>query len=111
MDLDRFDPKDLYDPKDPHIYRRLYADMLTQTLAARLHELWCQWAASMISQNLIVSNQVENVQKLMVPFHCLDPESQRAHLSKVDPIVKEFLNWKLIDQTLAKGGPKKGTQL
>jgi hypothetical protein len=108
MDLDKFDPKDLYDPNDPHIYRTYYADLMTQSLGAKLHAIWCLWAESMISQNLIVPDKVEAVQKMMVPFHQLDPESQRAHLMQVAPIVREFLNWKLIDRALVNKGPIKG---
>jgi hypothetical protein len=105
---DNFDPKAVYDPRDPHIYRRFYAQILTQTIAAKLHQQWCEWAMSMIDQGYIVSTEVENLMKLFVPFQNLNPEDQHNHMVRADQIVSEFLNWKLVDQSLKKGGPKRG---
>jgi len=109
MQADNFDSKAVYDPRDPHIYRTFYAQVLTQTVAAKLHEQWCEWAMSMIQQGYIVSTEVENLMKLFVPFNQLSPEDQYNHMVRADRIVSEFLNWKLVDQSLKRGGPKKGS--
>lgn len=62
---------------------------------------------SMIQQGYIVSTEVENLMKLFVPFNQLNPEDQHNHMVRADRIVSEFLNWKLVDQSLKRGGPKK----
>ena len=106
-DFDRFDPKDLYDPRDPFIYRTKYLDLLHQTLANQVHDMWREWVLSLLQQDVIASDKVVELQKLLVPFHQLTPDDQRNHLIRTAPLVREFVNWKLIDQALAKGGPKK----
>lgn len=106
--FDNFDSKDLYDPKDPFVYRTRYLDLLHQTLANQVHNMWCEWVLSMLQQNCIASDKTEELQKLLVPFHQLTPDDQRNHLIRTAPLLQEFVQWKMIDQALAKGGPKKG---
>lgn len=108
-DLDRYDPKDLYDPRDPRIYMQKYGPILYQTMGAALHDIWCEWAASMISQNLIESSKVPELMKLLVPFHALPPDSQRDQLLRAEKLVNQFLQWKLIENAVKKGGAKKGS--
>jgi len=107
-DLDRYDHKDLYDFRDPHIYMQKYGPILYQTMGATLHEIWCEWAASMISQNLIESSKVSELVKLLVPFHALPPDSQRDQLIRAEKLVNQFIQWKLIENTVKRGEPKKG---
>jgi len=102
------DPKDLYDPADPHLRDRLQHDILRQTVAAEMHLIWCEWAAAMVQQGVIAKEHVEKVMASMVPFHSLDPESQANHLSRAERIVQEFIRWKLADGALRRGGPSKG---
>ena len=108
-----FDPKDLYDPRDPHLYKSKYkyADLLRQTLAAKIHQIWCEWAASMIKQNLIESSKVPDLIKVLVPYHSLTPDAQRDHLIRAEQIIGEFIQWKLVAQSLEKGEPTKGKQV
>ena len=103
-----YDPKDLYDPRDPSLYRTKYAELLHQTLAAQIHQIWCEWVVSMLEQGVIASDKVDDIQKLLVPFHELTPDDQRNHLSRTVPIVNEFVNWRMVDQMLQRGGPVKG---
>lgn len=106
-----FDRKDLYDPRDPHIRRSWYHMLMRQTMAALVHELWCEWAISMVQQNMIEPNKVEQVLAAIVPFHNLDPESQRHHLIRVEKLCEEFAKWKLMDRALKKGGPAGGGKI
>lgn len=106
---ENWDPKDLYDPRDPLLYRKVYVDQLKQSMAAKLHQIWCEWMASLIQQNLIEPNKVQDAMKMLVPFHNLPPDAQRDHLFRADQVVSEFLNWKLVDQALKKGGPVRGS--
>ena len=111
--FNNFDPKDLYDPRDPNLYNftSKYPELLRQTLAAKIHQIWCQWAASMIDQNLIESSKVPDLIKILVPYHSLTPDAQRDHLIRAEQIIKEFIQWKLVEQSLKKGGPTKGKQV
>ena len=109
--FNNFDPKDLYDPRDPHIYKHKYAAILRQTLAAKIHDIWCQWAASMVSQNLIESSKVDQVVKVMVPYHQLTPDAQRDHLIRAEQIIQEVINWKWVTKALMKGGEVKGASI
>jgi hypothetical protein len=100
--------KDLYDPKDPNLRRTLHSQVLRQMLAAKVHEMWCEWAVSMIDQGVITPEKVNSLMSVIVPFHNLPPDAQRDHLFRAERFINEFLNWKLVDQAIAKGGPKKG---
>ena len=111
--FNNFDPKDLYDPRDPNLYNftSKYPELLRQTLAAKIHQIWCQWAASMIDQNLIESSKVPDLIKILVPYHSLTPDAQRDHLIRAEQVIAEFLQWQLVAQSLKKGGPNKGKQV
>jgi hypothetical protein len=109
--FNNFDPKDLYDPRDPHLYKSKYAELLRQTLAAKIHQIWCEWAASMIDQNLIESSKVPDLIKVLVPYHSLTPDAQRDHLIRAEQVIAEFLQWQLVAQSLKRGGPTKGKQV
>lgn len=104
-------PKDLYDPRDPHLYKTLHSQVLRQMLAAKVHEMWCEWATSMIDQGVIVPEKVNSLMSVIVPFHSLPAESQRDHLFRAEKLIGEFLNWKLIDQKINKGSPSKGSSV
>jgi hypothetical protein len=100
--FNNFDPKDLYDPRDPHIYAKAYPDILRQTLGAAVHDMWCEWVASMVQQNVIDPSKVEAILKLVVPFHQLPPDSQRDQMIRGERVLQEFINWKLATQKLKK---------
>ena len=104
-------PKDLYDPRDPHIYRNYHSLVLRHTMGAKLHEIWCDWAMSMIQQNMIDPNKVDSLIAAMIPFHNLPPEVQREHLLRSEKLISEFLNWKMVDRAIAKGGPRGGAKI
>ena len=80
--FNNFDPKDLYDPRDPNLYNftSKYPELLRQTLAAKIHQIWC-------------------------------PDAQRDHLIRAEQVIAEFLQWQLVAQSLKKGGPTKGKQV
>lgn len=102
--FNNYDPKELYDPRDPHIYSGgKYPLILRQTLGAALHDTWCEWVMAMVDQNVIESSKVPEILKLVVPFHQLPPDSQRDQMIRAERILKEFLNWKLVNQKLTKG--------
>lgn len=99
---------DLYDPKDPHIRDRVSREHLRQTLANQIHQIWCEWASSMVQQGFVESTQVPKLLKLFVPFHNLPPESQMDHIHRADKLISEFVSWKLTDKAMRKGGPVGG---
>ena len=105
----KHDPKDLYDPRDPHVRDRLQHDILRQTVAAEIHGMWSEWAASMIDQGVIAKEYVEPLRKLFVPFHALEPQAQADHLVRAERMIQEFVKWKLADGALRRGGPSKGS--
>jgi hypothetical protein len=105
------DPKDLYDPNDPKVRNTLRHELLRQTVAAEIHGMWREWAASMIDQGVIAKEYVEPLRKLFVPFHALEASAQADHLVRAERMIQEFVKWKLADGALRRGGPSKGSSV